>query len=166
MAGELWFSKRRVLRAGDPEWNSYIEFSGLAHLAEVRTIDGMLNPRLEGDFPVSTLDELWEKELPPRTSSEYYLVFTDASGPNGSISHPRLTLLGYDLSDETWTSSVLNCGQWEGALEPIAQRMGENGLLTLEDARLAQTLLPEEWDGDPHSYITVWALFELAPPQS
>ena len=36
---------------------------------------------------------------------------------------PYLKFLGYDLSDETWTSSLLNCGRWEGELMNIAQRV-------------------------------------------
>ena len=167
--GELWLSKRQPLRAGDSEWNSFIQFVGLTHLREVRTIDSAWNSCLEADFPLRTLDELWAREnegmLPFTTPNEYYLLFTDASGMNGSLAHSRLTLLGYDLSDETWTSSLLNCGRWQGALEPIAQRTGENGLVSLEDAMLALSLLPEAWDGDPHSYVTVWALFEVTPPQ-
>jgi len=167
--GELWLSKRQVLRAGDPEWSSFIQFAGLTHLREVRTMDSSINHCLDGDYPIRTLDELWEREkeglIAPPTSNEYYLVFTDASGSNGSISHSRLAPLGYDLSDETWTSSVLNCRRWQGALEPIARRALGNGLLTLQDAKLAQAILPEEWDGDPHSHVTIWVLFEVLFPE-
>lgn len=162
--GEMWLSTRKIRRAGYPEWDSFIEFVGLKHLREVRTIDSWCNPCLDGNDPVNTLDELWERVnlLPPLNSGiEYHLLFTDALGPNGSVAHSRLKLLGYDLSDETWTSSLLNCGQWQGALEPIARRTGENGLLSLEDAKLAQALLPEVWGGDPHGFVTVWALFEV-----
>lgn len=162
----MWLSTRRIRRLGDPEWDDYIQSIGLPHLTEVRTIDSWCNPHVDGTYSVSSLDELWELlDLDwlqvPVAGQEYYLLFTDALGPNGSIQHPRLRLLGYDLSDETWTSSLLNCGQWQGVLEPIAQQTGENGLLSLEDAKLAQTLLPEAWGGDPHGYVTIWALFEV-----
>lgn len=166
IAGELWLSTRRIRRSGEPEWDDYIQFVGLPHLREVRTIDSWCNPCVDGNYRVRMLDELWEQlevSLLPVAGSEYYLLFTDALGPNGSIRHPRLRLLGYDLSDETWTSSLLNCGRWEGVLEPIAQRTGANGLLSLDDARLAQSLLPEVWGGDPHGVVTVWALFEVTP---
>ena len=168
--GEMWLSQRKLFRTGDPGWNSYVQFVGLSHLQEVRTIDLACNPCLDGNYPINTLEELWELEnrlLPrPRTSSDYWLLFTDTFGTNKALAHSRLTLLGYDLSDETWTSSLLNCGRWEGALEPIARRTGRNGLLSLEDAKLAQALLPEVWDGDPHSHVNVWALFEVVPPES
>jgi hypothetical protein len=164
--GEMWLSTRRIRRRGDPEWDQYIGFIGLPHLQEIRTIDSWCNPCVDGNYPLVAIDELWERLemdlLPvPVSGREYYLLFTDAFGPNGSVQHPRLKPLGYDLSDETWTSSLLNCGQWQGVLEPIARRTGQNGLLALEDAKLAQSLLPQVWKNDPHSVVTVWALFEV-----
>jgi hypothetical protein len=165
---ELWLSTRRIRRRGDPDWDDYVRFVGLPHLQEVRTIDSWCNPHIDGDYELGTLKELWERlemhMLPiPDPDREYYLLFTNALGANGLIEHPRLKLLGYDLSDETGTSSLLNCGRWQGVLEPIAKRTGENGLLTLEDAKLAQALLPEAWGRDPHSFVTVWELFEVDP---
>lgn len=164
--GEMWLSTRGIRRAGDPEWDDYVHFVGLPHLREVRTIDSWCNPCIGGNYSVATLAELWEclgmDLLPvPAPGREYYLLFTDALGPHGSVAHARLKPLGYDLSDETWTSSLLNCGRWQGVLEPIARRTGANGLLALEDAKLAQALLPEAWGGDPHGFVTVWALFEV-----
>jgi hypothetical protein len=161
---EMWLSTRAIRRLGDAEWDDYARFVGLPHLREVRTIDSWCNPCLEGNFPVYSLDELWERMelLPePAPGREYHLMFTDALAPGDPPEHPRLKLLGYDLSDETWTSSLLNCGRWQGMLEPIARRTGENGLLGLEDAKLAQALLPDAWGGDPHGFVTVWALFEV-----
>jgi hypothetical protein len=86
-----------------------------------------------------------------------------ASAP---LQHPRLTLLGHDLSERDCsigTSSLFNCGLWTGVLEPIVARALPNGLLTLEDAKLAQALLPEAWHRDPHSDVTVWAMYEVLP---
>jgi hypothetical protein len=165
----MWLSRRRIRRASDLDWDKYTQFVGLPHLEELRSIDSWCSPCLKGNFPVDTLDELWEvinlEGLTPESDgSEYNLLFTDALARNGSVVHPQLKLLGYDLSDETWTSSLLNCGQWQGALAAIARRTGRNGLLSLEDARLAQALLPEAWGGDPHSYVTVWALLEVTAP--
>lgn len=168
---EMWLSTRRVRRRGDPEWDTYIEFVGLSHLREVRSIDSWCNPCVDGNYPAFTLDELWahlESGMPraPACKSEYYLMFADALGTKGSVEHPRLRLLGYDLSDETWTSSLLNCGRWQGVLEPIARRASENGLLGLEDAKLAKALLPEAWGDDPHGLVTIWALFEVSPGET
>jgi hypothetical protein len=131
----------------------------------MRTIDSWFNPCVEGNYLVGSLDEVWElldQFLKPPGVGEYHLLVTDALA--GDLpEHPRLKPLGYDLSDETWTSSLCNCWPWEGPLEPIARRAGENGLLDLEGAKLAKTLLPDLWPGDPHSIVTVWALFEILP---
>lgn len=163
---EMWLSTRAIRRRGDPEWDPYIHSVGLTHLKEVRTIDSWCNPCLDGNYSVSTLDELWERmELlrEPEPGRSYHLLFMNALLPSGVPQHDRLKLLGYDLSDETWTSSLLNCGRWQGPLESIAQRTRENGLLELDDAKLAQTLLPQVRPDDPHSHVTVWALFEVSP---
>jgi hypothetical protein len=162
----MWLSMRAIRRAGDAEWDDYVRFIGLPKLREVRTIDSWCNPCVEGNYFASSLAEVWEllELLPePAQGREYYLLFMDALAADDLPDHPRLQLLGYDLSDETQTSSLLNCGRWEGDLEAIAQRTGENGLLGVDDAKLAQALLPDAWCGDPHSFVTVWALFEIIP---
>lgn len=164
-----WLSTRIIRRAGDPEWSGYINFIGLPHLREIRTIDSWCNPHAEGsgDWQLESIDQVWEfiedDLLPsPIPHEQYYLLFTNAlSLENPQLLHPRLKLLGYDLSDETWTSTLLNCGQWTGVLAPIAQRVNQYGLLNLEDALKAQALLPEAWNYDPHALVTIWALFEV-----
>jgi hypothetical protein len=164
---EVWLSTREMFRTGDPGWDSYIRFIGLTHLREVRTIDSACNPCRGGNEPIYSLAELWkqiEQLSRPPSDCEYYLLFADAMVSGAAFKHPRLKLLGYDLSDDTWTSSLLNCGPWRGAMEPIAHRTGENGLLGWEDANLAQSLLPEAWNDDPHSFVTIWSLFEVVPP--
>lgn len=163
--GSMWLSTREGFRSGDPTWDDYIHFIGLPRLREVRSIDSALNPCAGGNYPVYSLDEVWERleilSPPDPKRWEYYLLFMDALATL-PLEHPRLRPLGYDLSDETWTSSLLNCSQWGGVLEPIGRAREGNGLLgRLEDAKLAQALLPEAWAGDPHSYVTVWALFEV-----
>ena len=105
-----------------------------------------------------------ERTLPQSHQSiaaQNHLLFADALEEAIAQHHPRLKLLGYDLSDETWTSSLLNCGRWEGILAPIAQQVNQYGLLNLEDAKIAQSLLPDAWCNDPHAFVTIWALFEM-----
>lgn len=100
----------------------------------------------------------------PISSQQYYQLFTDALVQEIPSVHPRLKPLGYDLSDETWTSSLLNCGRWESGLASIAQRVNQYGLLSFEDAQTARKLLPDAWCNSPHSFVTIWALFEVLPP--
>jgi hypothetical protein len=168
----MWYLSTRMIRdSSDPEWAGYIDFLGLPHLSEVRSIDAWCNPHIAGSgnwqFPSleAALTEAWSNDLLPLPSSEkeYYQLFTDALATEIPLLHPQLKFLGYDLSDETWTSSLLNCGRWEGSLAAIAQRVNQYGLLTLEDAKTAQALLPEAWNHDPHACVTIWALFEVSP---
>ncbi len=163
-----WLSTRVIRRAGSPEWFGYINFIGLPHLREIRSIDSWCNPHAEGsgDWQLESIDQVWEflkDDLLPNPISvdQYYLLFADALKHEIPQDHPRLRLLGYDLSDETRTSSLLNCGRWEGVLAPIAQRVNQYGLLNLEDAKIAQSLLPEAWNDTPHADVTIWALWEI-----
>ncbi|HEY9881422.1 MAG TPA: hypothetical protein V6D29_23410 [Leptolyngbyaceae cyanobacterium] len=168
----MWHLSTRIIRdRNDPEWEGYINFLGLNHLSEVRSIDSWCNPHAQGsgNWIFQSLEEAlgqtWSDELLPLPASahQYYQLFTDASAIKIPHNHPQLKLLGYDLSDETWTSSLLNCGRWEGVLAPIAQRANQYGLLALEDAKTAQALLPEAWNNDAHAFVTIWALFEVLP---
>ncbi len=162
----IWLSTRKIRRAGEPEWNGYMQFVGLPHLEEVRTIDSWCNPCLDGNYAQDSIEGVWEfleagVLKAPENDDEYHLLFVDAEGEHHPLRHPRLQLLGYDLSDETWTSSLLNCGRWMGPLEAIARRTKPNGLLNFEDALQAKALLPEAWNGDPHAFVTFWALYEI-----
>lgn len=56
---------------------------------------------------------------------------------------------------------LLNYGCWSGKLAKIAKRVNQYGLLSLEDAKTAQALLPEAWHYDPYALATIWALFEV-----
>jgi hypothetical protein len=52
---------------------------------------------------------------------------------------------------------------WKGRLAPLARRLNRYGLLSFDDAALAKALLPSEWRGDPHSQVTIWARYHVAP---
>ncbi|WP_158623650.1 hypothetical protein [Corallococcus llansteffanensis] len=40
--------------------------------------------------------------------------------------------------------------------------MNPYGSLSYTDAVLAKSLLPREWPDNPHSQVTLWALYEIA----
>ncbi|MHC5612719.1 MAG: hypothetical protein ACYTXA_17320 [Nostoc sp.] len=108
------------------------------------------------------IDEALDNLPTPIRGQQYYLLFVDVESLDISeLLHPRLKLLGYDLSDLTLTSSLLNCGRWIAVLAPIAQRVNQYGLLNLEDALKAQALLPEAWNYSHHGDVTIWALIEV-----
>jgi hypothetical protein len=138
----------------------------LPQVRELRTIDSYFNTAADGSYAVGeTLDDLPSvlEMLPaPVPGRQYTLLFRDVPANEEPLEVPGATPLGYDLSDETHTSSLTNCGTWLGDLEPIAARVNEYGLLGLEDAKLAQRLLPQAWPEDPHGRVTVWALYELS----
>jgi hypothetical protein len=162
----MFLGLRRKFRKGDDGWFDYIEFIGLPHLSEVRTIDAGLNRYPPNDgYTQCTLETLAQAldELPiPDANDEYCLLAVDLLTESESVARlpDGWKLLGYDLSDKTQTSSLLNCGPWEGQLEPLTHRLNEVGLLSLADAELARKLLPLEWgDHDHHAHVTIWALY-------
>jgi hypothetical protein len=164
----MWLSTRCRFQQGDTGWADYVRFIGLPSLREVRSLDSALNKYVAdlGSCPVTSLIEALEM-LPrlPRTESnrQFYLLALDAETEKVQTSSSELRLLGHDLSDETHTSSLLNCGPWTGELAAFVPRLNQYGLLTFDDAIRAKALLPAAWPGDPHANVTVWALYEVVP---
>ncbi len=162
-------SVRRKIRRGDKRWLDYIEAVDRPYLDEVRTIDFYMNPYAPHSGYIQCTPETLAQaldELPiPDPKDEYYLLAIDLLTESESVA--RLPggwkLLGHDLSDETRTSSLHNCGPWRGKLEPLTRRLNDVGLLSLADAELARKLLPMEWgETMHHAHVTIWALYERA----
>jgi hypothetical protein len=162
----LFVSTRQRFRQGDPGWDGYIAWIGLT-IEEVRTIDAKLNKYVDecGDLycapsEVETVIEM----LPKPSNDREYTLLAAAVGSEGCPEElAGFELLGCDLSDETITSSVVNCGPWRGLLAPFVQRINSYGLLSVADAREAQKLLPQEWGDNPHASATIWAVFAKRP---
>lgn len=165
---QVWrVSVRRPHPADDPLWPRYLAELGLTgRAADLRTIDGWVCPKGEGvrgDRILSTLDEVsrYLSKIRVAHADEYVRVYVDADLLPLSFAHPDFRLLGYDLSDETRTSSLFNCGSWaEQGLGDLAARRNDHGLLAIDDAREAQERLPIAFFDDHHGWCTVWALFE------
>lgn len=156
-------SMRQLFRQGDPDWEGWLNFIGLPQLVEAHSIYSWVN-KYAGDeganFILESPDEIEETlgELPlPQAGKEYYLVYTSLENGFEPALREKYDFLGYDLSDETYTSSLLNCGRWEGELAPIAIRVNKYGLLTLADVTLAKELLAGAWNNDHHAFVTIWA---------
>ena len=165
----MFVSVRKKIRRGDERWLEYIKAVDRPHLDEVRTIDGYMNPYAPHSESIKcTLETLAESldELPiPDPKDEYCLLAIDLLTESESAARipDGWKLLGHDLSDKTRTSSLLNCGPWEGQLEPLTRRLNEFGLLSLADAELARKLLPLAWgEQEHHAHVTIWALYERA----
>ena len=98
--------------------------------------------------------------LPSPADDGEYLLVGKCLEPGAPEPVSGFEFLGCDLSDETMTSSVLNCGQWRGLVEPCVARLNQYGLLSVVDAREVQRLLPLEWGADErHAVSDVWALY-------
>lgn len=164
-------SIRKHFRQDEDGWADYIAWIGLPYLSEVRTQDRALNPHVAGlPFPYQSREDVVSglHSLPEIDGTRHYHLLAVNLEEDEVPALPEGTiLLGYDVADETRTSSLLNCGPWRGKLAPLAARLNRYGLLALEDARLAQRLLPEEWgEEEPHACVDIWALYEVAalPP--
>jgi hypothetical protein len=165
----VFVSTRRRFRSGDPGWEAYTATVDLPPIAEVRSIDSALNRYAAdaGDVECSprTVDAALELLPAPASGEEYHLLALRLDADAGAAPD-GWRLLGYDLSDETQTSSLLNCGPWEGPLRPFTRRLNGVGLLaSAEDAAAAQRLLPQVWGADmDHARVFIWALYERADP--
>lgn len=159
----LWVSTRQRFQCGDPEWDGYISWVALPHLREVRTLDAVLNKYVGRSGSLycepSEVDSVLEMLPRPANDHEYYLLGRLLeSGSEASID--GFDFLGCDLSDESMTSSVMNCGPWKGRLAPFFSRLNSVGLLSASDAREAQNLLSVEWGAEePHAAAQIWALY-------
>lgn len=163
----MFVSVRRKMRRGDTRWLEYVEAIDRPYLDEVRTIDSYMNHYAPhaGDEQCTpeTVDRALGELPSPDPNSEYYLLAIDLLAEPECVARlpSGWKLLGHDLSDETQTSSLHNCGRWEGRLEPLTRRLNNVGLLSLQDAELARKLLPQEWgEKMDHAKVTIWALYE------
>ena len=149
----------------DDGWEKYINWIGLPHLHEVRTIDVSLNPVLVEYYQISSVEELIEKinELPEYNAEEYYirLAINRTEEEIPGLSNLSVKLLGYDLADYTEVSSILNCTHLTNEEISFGDRMNPFGLLSYEDALHFQKILPEVWKDEAHAYVDIWAVFEF-----
>ena len=166
----MFLSVRKKVRKGDKGWHECIEPLGEPHLLEVRSIDFYMNPYAQRSGYIActpeTLDQALDDMPIPDPNNEYYQLAIDLLAEPEYVARlpDGWKLLGHDLTDETRTSSLHNCGRWEGQLEPLTRRLNEFGLLSLADAELARKLLPLEWgEQEPHAHVTIWALYEREP---
>ena len=159
----MFVSTREIFSEEHPAWVGYRNFRGSGDYAQVRTVDALLNPGAKGSWEIEVSPETLAasvEALPKPNRGEYHLlaINLEKDAPFVPIGWKQL---GHDLTDETRTSSLLNCGSWEGELEAFTKRQNQFGLLSRSDAELAQKLLPIEWgEYEPHAHVMIWALYE------
>lgn len=164
-------SARNVFKEGKAGWAKYIEWVKLPHLKEARTIDASLN-KYVGDCgnihcDSSTISIVLESLPTIDIKTQYYLLAVNTSKDgNDAMSEiskdKNIQLLGYDLADSTYTSSVLNCGSWEDQLMSFKDKINQYGLLGFDDAKAVQAILPQVWGKEePHAHVDVYAVFQI-----
>ncbi|MCJ8268273.1 MAG: hypothetical protein MJK04_02620 [Psychrosphaera sp.] len=158
-------STRSFFNSSSTGWREYIEWIQLTHLAEIRTIDPSLNEYVAncGDLAVDIgLIEQKIKELPTANpENEYYQLKIMVNKQDRVLNIPGFTYLGIDLTDETHTSSILNCGAWRKGLFKFTKKLNKFGLLDSDTALHIQQILPDEWQEDPHSFVDLWAVYAM-----
>jgi hypothetical protein len=160
----IFLSTRQRFRRGDPGWDGYIQWIGLPQLSEVRTIDAKVNEDVDQCGRVycerGEIDAVLEMLPVPSVGRQYYLLAAKVESESWAETFDGFVFVGCDLSDETTTSSVLNCGPWTGPLLPFVPRLNRYGLLSLDDAREVRSLLPLAWGAEePHASADIWATF-------
>jgi hypothetical protein len=177
--GPLYVVARRFDSEAGYEWERYIAWSGLHHLKEVVSLDGMLCER----SPEDVADEDW-----PHIVNEDFMLgyFTDldyllrraqvAEGrtnllcvyrnpvepPSPPQDRFNFQLLGYDVVDVTMPlSATLNCGGFPEAFQPAD--LNNYGLVpALHRARTIQEALREKYPTESHAETHVWAVSRAA----
>lgn len=161
-------SARTCFKIDEEGWDKYVQWLKLPHIEEVRTIDATINKYVDdcGNINCDSDNMYAALETLPKINktNQYYLLAIDESEKSmvDVKKDKRVRFLGYDLADSTRTSSLLNCGPWEGRLIPIKEKINSYGLLDLNDAKLAQIVLPEVWGkNEPHAFVNIYGLFEI-----
>lgn len=164
----IFLSARKTFSVRDDGWQSYQKFIGFPTPDEIYSLDCLLNGYIgdSGSLFIENVDEIgaWLPRLPKPESvvGAYYQLAINVSVEPEPPLGSGVVQLGYDLGDQYQTSSLLNCGPWEGNLAPIAKRLNQYGLLSLNDAQLAQNLLPQVWGVDePHAHVDLWLVCEV-----
>ena len=156
------------------DWQKYIDWSGLTHLREVISLDGILCP--------SVIQELTDEDWQFNVHEDYkthlfrdldYLLRKVAGNEQinvlavmqepttkalRSFTDPGFVFRGFDLTDGS-ISALVNCGGFDQAFKN--KELSEYGLLTDHAKALnVQQLLRSEYPDEPHAECDVWAIWQ------
>jgi hypothetical protein len=173
---EPWFiATERFGPANGEAWHKYVAWSGLAHLAEVASLDPMLCPRILGELR----DDYWPHivnedfmldffidldfmmaQLSAAATMNILCVFRNPPAQPGRTRKSRqLRLPGYDLVDVQGSASALtNCGGFPDVFDNA--ELSACGLIPVHSrATQIQARLRELHPQEPHADCHVWAIF-------
>ena len=176
--GPLYVAARRFDREAGQEWERYIAWSGLHHLTEVVSLDGMLCARspeglVADDWPhivnedfmldyFTDLDHLLRRAQLVGRMNLLCVYRNPAQPPSPPRDRFDFQLLGYDLVDVTMAlSATLNCGGFPQAFQP-SDLNGYGLVQTLHRAREIQQALREKYPKESHAEAHVWAVSRAA----
>lgn len=158
-------------------WTKYVGWSGLTHLKEVVSLDGILCPAVIKDL----IDEDWKHNV-----QEDYKVFlfrdvdyllsrvADHERVNflaimqnpsvedvRSFTDPRFEFRGFDLVDVHGDiSALVNCGGFDTVFSKAD--LSECGLVTDHAKALEiHRQLPQEYPDEHHAECNVWAIWQM-----
>ena len=163
----MLLSLRHKFSVDNENWTDYINWVKLKNLKEVRSIDAKLNQYVGncGDYECSYENlNVVKGMLPEISNGQYYLLAIDIQNEVSLNENLKdCNFLGYDLADDTCTSSILNCGELKGKLAVFKDKMNKYGLLDLENAKMVKNILPQQWgEKELHAKVTIWGLYEIS----
>lgn len=173
----LYTAVKRFDPACGESWTKYIAWSGLSHLREVISLDGILCPSMfrdltaedwqhnvQEDFKTSLfLDlEYVVRRVAEMESVNLLAIMQEPTADQlRQAVDPRLVFRGFDLLDRHGDiSALLNCGGFPRAF--AGSELSECGLLVdLDHAKRVQQLLRAEYPSEPHADCDLWAIWQL-----
>jgi hypothetical protein len=158
-------------------WRKFIQWSGLAQLREVVSLDRILCPTVFGeltaedwrhnvqeDFWITLfhdLDHVLRRVAGGGRVNVLALLRNPTDGEVCSFHDPRFLLRGFDLVElPTGISALVNCGGFDRVF--AAADLSECGLLTEHGQAVSvQRRLRVEYPDEPHADCDVWAIWQM-----
>jgi hypothetical protein len=158
-------------------WPKFIEWSGLAQLREVVSLDRILCPTLFGestdedwrhnvreDFKITLfhdLDHVMRRVAPDDPVNVLALMQNPTDDEVRSFNDGRFAFRGFDLVElQTGISALVNCGGFDRAFAPT--ELSDCGLLG-DHARAmsVQKRLRVEYADEHHADCDLWAVWQM-----
>ena len=169
-----WFIATKKFDESNADWQRYIEWSRLAQLDEVVSLDPMLCPSVLPEVK----PEYWSRiinedfmlhffidpnylrgEVTAIPRKNFLCVFRNPPAHPDSEVPKGFEFLGYDLVDiESTASALTNCGGFPGVFSD--SELSEKGLLrSHERAQEVQAELRRQNPNEIHANCHMWAIF-------
>jgi hypothetical protein len=158
-------------------WTNYVNWSGLDHLKELITLDGLLCPSLIDDLTEEDGRYIVHTELiygmfydlryllgRIQTDRKHQVIATmrePAACDICRFTDERFEFKGYDLiEDETCISALTNCGGFDLAFSRAD--ISDCGLVAeYERACQIKEALVKHYPEEPHAHCALWAIWRM-----